>query len=397
MKMGVAASFLYDEKLLPASGTASGATRSIRYYHLASGAIQSGEHDYKVGLRDERRLIAVHAHGPMVTLFSPQGPLSFDELELTDVLANSLLLDRLLPQQPVAVGAQWEHSDDLVAALLGVDAIDGNDVKSTFNEVAEGKARFGISGRVTGYEDGVSTEIELKGKYNFDLKSQRITWIGILVRESRAVGHVDAGFDVVARLQMKITPGWRSEQLTAGGLGQVELEPTRALTQLSYEAPGGKWRFAHDRRWSVITEDQDRAVLRLIDEGDRLAQCNVALLPPAPEATQLTLETFQSDVVRALDENVKSVIRASQRHNESDYRVFQVVAEGEASGVAMHWIYYLVIDKHGRRVLLAFVLEKEMLGRFDQADQGLVETLRLAEPQVASKPAAEARTEASKR
>ena len=196
---------------------------------------------------------------------------------------------------------------------------------------------------------------------------------------------------------MRIRPGERSEHLTGEGLARLELEPTRELTQLSYEAPGGKWRLAHDRRWSVVTEEQDHAVLRLIDDGDELAQCNVALLPQAPDATEFTLEGFQGDVIRALGENVKSVIRASQRHNENDYRVFQVVAEGETSGVAMHWIYYLVTDEHGRRVVLAFVLEKEMLGRFDQAGRGLVDALRLAEAKIASKPAGEERPEASTR
>jgi hypothetical protein len=397
MKMSVAANFVYDERLLDASGTGDGPMRSIRYYHRASGAIQSGEHEYEAGLREERRLIAAHVDGPQVTLFSPQGPLTFDELELTDVLANSLLLDRLLPQKPVAPGARWEHSDELVAALLGLDRIDTNDVRSTLSEVTEGQARLEMSGRVSGAEQGVSTEIELKGKYHFDLQTKRISWFGILVRENRAVGHVDTGFDVVARLQMRITAGRRSEHLSREVLASGDLEPTPELTHLSYEPPGGKWRLDHDRRWSVITEEQDQAVLRLIDDGDKLAQCNVALLPQSPDATQSALEGFQSDVIRALGENFKSVIRASQRHNENDYRVFQVVAEGEASGVAMHWIYYLVTDKQGRRVILAFVLEKEMLGRFDQAAEGLVDTLQLAEPKIASKPAGDEGSDGSKR
>ncbi len=385
VKMSVVAHFVYDERSLGGSGKGGSPTRSIRYYHQASGAIQSGDYEYKPALRDERRLIATRINGPEVTMFSPQGPLTFEELELIDVLANSLVLDRLLPQDPVAAGVPWEHSNDLVAALLGLDRIDNNDVRSKFTDVAEGKARFEMSGRVSGAEEGVSTEIELKGKYHFDLQTKRITWFGILVRENRAAGHVDTGFEVVARLQLRITPGRRSQHLTREALAGADLEPTPELTQLSYEPPGGAWRLAHDRRWSVITEEEGRGVLRLIDDGDKLAQCNVALLPQAPDAAQLTLERFQSDVIRALGESFQSVIRASQRHNENDYRVFQVVAEGEASGVAMHWIYYLVTDKHGRRVILAFVLEKEMLGRFDQAAERLVATLRLAEAKIASK------------
>jgi len=397
MKMSVAADFVYDERLLEVSRDGHGPMRSIRHYREAAGVIQSGDHQYKPALRDARRLIGVAIDGPELTLFSPQGPLSFEELELIDVLANSLLLDRLLPQQAIAVGRSWEHSDELLAALLGLDTIAGADVKSVFTEVADGKARFEMSGQVEGAEDGVATKIELKAKYQFDLQRKRIIWLGILVREDRGVGHVDTGFDVVARLQMRITPGSRSKHLTDAALSGVSLKPTPELTQLGYESAGGGWRFSHDRRWFVITEEKDQAVLRLIDRGDKIAQCNVASLPKDADATEFTLEQFQNDVVRALGENFKSFVEASQRHNEADYRVFRVVAEGETAEVPMLWTYYLVFDKHGRRVVLAFVLEKEMLGRFDAADEKLVGTLRLAEPEIASKPASARQADGAKR
>jgi hypothetical protein len=356
VKMAVSAKFVYDEKSL--SLPAAGPLRSIRRYRLAEGVIQSGEHDYKPALREERRLIGVEADGPKVTLFSPQGPLTFEELEL-------------------------------VAAMLGLDTITSSDVQSALTDVADGKASLEISGRVQGGVDGVSTEIELKGEYHFDIEARRITWVGLAVSENRSVGHVDTGFDVVARLQMKITPATGCEDLSDAALAGLALEPTPEVTRLSYESAGGKWRLAHDRRWYVITEEPDQAVLRLIDGGDKVAQCNVAMLPQGSDAAELNLEGFQRDVVRALGDSFQNLVRASQRHSEADYRVFQVVAEGETSGVPMLWSYYLVTDRHGRRVVLAFVLEKSMLDRFDQADQGLVSTLRLADPKVASKPATE--------
>lgn len=385
-KMSVVANFVYDEKTLRIPSQAGGPIRAVRHYHQADGEIQSGEYTYKPKLRDERRLIGAEVDGPDVTLFSPEGTLTSEELELIDVLGNTLLLDRLLPDKPLPVNGQWQHPDDLIAAMLGLDGITESNVKSVLTGVADGKARLEVAGRVAGAEDGVPTELELKGKYHFDLKAQRITWFGLLVQENRAVGHVDTGFNVVARLQMKITPGRKSEQLSDAALANLPVEPTAELTQLSYEPPEGNWRLAHDRRWFVITEEDSQAVLRLIDRGDKLAQCNVALLPQVADATQLTLERFQEDVVRALDKSFQKLLRASQRHSEADYRVFQVVAEGEASDLPMQWIYYLVIDEQGRRVVLAFVLEKPMLDRFRGADEALVATLRLAEPKIASKP-----------
>lgn len=397
MKMSVAANFAYHEKSLQVPDHADSAARSVRYYSKAAGVIKSGEHEYTPGLRDQRRLIGVAIDGPKVTLFSPRGPLAGEELELIDVLANSMLLDRLLPKESVVVGRRWEHSDELIGALLGLDTITANDVQSTLADVADGKARLEMSGHVEGTEDGVATEIELKGKYHFHLNSKRITWFGLMVQEDRSAGPVDAGFDVVARLQMKITPGSQSPHLTHAALAGLSLEPTAELTRLVYESAGGGWRFSHDRRWFVITEEKDQAVLRFVDRGDKLAQCNVAALPNSADAAKLTLEEFQDDVARALGKNFKGFVEAGQRHNEADYRVFRVVAEGEISGVPMQWIYHVVIDEHGRRVVLAFVLEKEMLGRFEGADEKLVGTLRLAEPKIASKPDGDPQPDGGKR
>jgi len=384
VKTNVAANLVYHEKPLFGPDDADGPTRSMRHYREGVGVVKSGEHKYEPALREERRLIGVRIDGPRITMFCPRGTLTFEELELIDVLANSLLLDRLLPQKAVAVGARWEHSDELIAVLLGLDAVTGNDAKSVLSKVAGGKAELELSGRVEGSEEGVSTGIDLKGKYQFDLKAKRITWFGLLVREDRNVGHVDTGFDVVARVQMRITPGARSEPLASAALADVSLEPTAESTQLSYESPGGRWRLLHDRRWCVITEERDQAVLRLIDQGERLAQCNVALLAPTAGATELTLKQFQKDIVGALGESFESFVRASQRHDPTDYRVFQVVAEGESSEVPMQWIYYLVTDSHGRQIVLAFVVQKEMLDRFGDSDEALVRTLRILEPQVAA-------------
>ncbi len=396
VKMNVVAKFVYDEMALEAPARFGGPVRSVRHYHRADAEIQSGEHAYKPSLREERRLIGVEVDGPDVTLFSPHGPITLEELDLIDVLGNTLVLDRLLPHEAVAIDGQWDHSDDVLAALLGLDAVSQNEVQSTLADVADGKAECEITGRVSGQEDGVSSELELKGKYHFDLEAKRITWFAILVREDREIGHVDTGFDVVARLQAKVTPGRRSERLSGAALADVPLKPTAELTRLSYEPPEAQWRLAHDRRWSVITEEENRAVLRLIDEGVRVAQCNVASLAAVADPSKLTLEGFQEEVERALDESFGSLVRASQHHSESDYRVYRVVAEGETSSLPMQWIYYLVIDKHGRRVVLAFVLEKEKAGLLKGADEQLVEAFRFAEPKVASKPAGDAPSDGEK-
>ena len=65
--------------------------------------VNVGDAQFAPTLRPEHRLIAVEA-GPQTTLFSPAGNLTRDELDAVDIQADSLLVDRLLPEKLVAVG-----------------------------------------------------------------------------------------------------------------------------------------------------------------------------------------------------------------------------------------------------------------------------------------------------
>lgn len=385
VKVSVGANFVYEEKTLLLPVDVGGPASSIRYYRTADGEVKAEDDRYRPTLRKDRRLIAVRTDGADVTVFSPQGPLILDELDLVDVLGNSLLLDRLLPIESVTPGNPWKHSDDLMAALLGLDSITASNVQSELTEVNAGIARFEMSGQIDGREGGTKTEVELKGKYHFDLNSKRVIWFGLLVAQDRSTDHVEGGLDVVARLQMKITPNTPSEHLSAAAMAGFSPDLTDQLMRLEYESAVGGWRLAMDRRWLVVGERQGRAVLQFLDRGDRLAQCQVSPSATA-NTTQVTLAAFQEDVAGALGGKFKAFVNASQRHSEADYRVYRVVAEGETEGVPMQWIYYLVTDSHGHQAAVAFVLEKKLLDAFGQADGELVATLRLAEPKVAANP-----------
>lgn len=387
LKMTVLANLVYDERTVEVPGKAQGVWRSIRYYDKAGAGIQVDNDGTKPALRDERRLMGVAIEGPKVTLFSPQGALTREELDLVDLLGNSLLMDQLLPDQPVKLGQQWSHSADLMAGLLGLDAVAQTDVASTLLTVAEDKARFEMAGKVSGAIDGISTEVELKAKYHFDLKAGRICWFGLLVRENRSIGHVGPGLEVTARLQMKITPAVQSAHLTEAAVAKLPLKPTPELTQLAYESGKGGWKFQHDRRWFITHDDANLADLRLLDRGELVAQCKVSSLPSATAGKEATLASFQEDIKHGLGKNFKQFIEAGQFGNEADYRIFRVVVDGVASELPIRWIYYLVADKHGHQVVFAFVLESRLQEMFAKADERLVSSVRLLDPKVATKPA----------
>ena len=386
LKLEVVANLDYDERVFDAQNADQGPWHSIRHYRRADAAIRIANDVIKPTLTSNRRLVGVKVEGANVTMFCPDGQLSRDELDLVDLQGNSLLLDRLLPLEPVSIGDTWEHSDDLVAALLRLDATSSCDVAGKLVSVKDRVALVETAGRVSGAASGVSTEIQLKAKCQFNLDTKRIVWFGLLIQEKRSVGHVGPGLDVVARIQMTISQVDDSQELSNQALQGVTLTPDEKLTRLSYESAAGGWQFANDRRWFITSDEADKAVLRMIDRGELVAQCNVSSLPVVDAGKLIGLTKFQEDIKRGLGESFGQFVSAAERPNEADYRVLHVIVDGEASEVPIRWIYHLLADAQGRQVVFVFIVEGDLIERFGRADEDLIKTVRLTDRTVAAVP-----------
>ena len=134
-KMSVECDLDYVEKTLETPADGDGVWRSVRDYRKASAVVKVGDGQFKPALQPQHRLVSVEAARQTALIFSPSGNLSRDELDAIDIQANSLLLDRLLPEKPVAIGDRWPHSEELLAAMLGLDEVAKTTVQSTLREV----------------------------------------------------------------------------------------------------------------------------------------------------------------------------------------------------------------------------------------------------------------------
>jgi len=384
-KMSVVCNLLYDEKTVEVPPEADGRWQSVRFYDQATAVVKVAEDGVKLTLSPQRQLIGAEIDAETVTLFALRGPLTRDELELVDVQGNSLLLDRFLPRKPVAVGDTWKHSDTLVAALLGIERVAEADVQSTLTEVTDDVARFDMSGRVEGAIYGVTTKISVRAKYRFDLRRRRIDWFTMLVEEKRNASPVADGVDAVARLKVQIEPSAGAAELAEAVLKEVPSSATAAVTELAYASAEGGWQFTHDRRWHVYRDHPQLAVLRMMDRGELIAQCNVSSLPKLPPQKTLSLADFQEEVKKALGEGFEEFAEVGQWEEDDHRRFYQVNVRGEASEIPIQWNYYLIVDGQGRRVVFAFTFETRLADRFQGAGRKLVRSLRFAEANLADR------------
>ncbi|MGD0517571.1 MAG: hypothetical protein ABSA26_08555 [Thermoguttaceae bacterium] len=381
-KLSVQCNLDYEEKTLQVSTSDENLSRSVRYYRLAEATEKIGEYAFNPVLRPDRGLIAVEISSQKPLLFCPNGTLTRDELELIDVQGNSLLLDRFLPDKPMAVGDTWQPSEEFMAQLLGLDEVGQTDVKSELKEIADDVARFEMKGNVAGAAEGVTTAIEIKARYRYDLKRKRLDWLGMVVKERRQVSPVSDGLDVTAQLRMQIVPAEKTEHLDEADLMDLPQRSTPELTRLSHASKEGGWEIAYDRNWYVNRNQKGlaAAVLRRIEQGDVIGQCNVSALSPVEPDKLVSREKYQEDIRHALDKDFQEFIEAGQTVDKANRRVLRVVVRGQASELPILWTYYHIADQQGRQMSFAFITEEKFAERFGKADQELVDSLRFIEP-----------------
>jgi hypothetical protein len=367
----------YDEcRFTPSTGARP--TRSARYYDQAEVAIKVDNDGQAQKLADERRLITVTNPGGRLLMSSPGGPLLREELDMIDAFGDSLIVDGLLPTQPVADGETWNNDAAVLAGLLSLDSVANCDVQSVLDKFNADFAISRLEGTVVGTFDGAATEMEVKGVYMFDRKLRRVTKLNLAVKEKRAIGGATRGLEGVAKLKMNMRPIATSEHLTAAVLTPLRTQtasPAAEALQLDGTQQG--FRLLHDRKWFVTNKERETITLRRVEQDDVVAQCTIASLPSKSAGRQTTLDQFIQDIRVTLKDDFGQLVSSRQWINSRGHHCLEAVVRGKADDVPVEWHYYLVAPESGSRVSLAFTIDGQMVDRLAGADRSLVNALEL--------------------
>jgi hypothetical protein len=365
----------YTERFLAIK--TDGTLKAARHYGVAEAKIQIKNTEMKQSLRDERRLFVIQHKGEDAALFSPVGPLTREELELVDAPGSSTVLAAILPGKKTAIGDEWKLNNQTIARLLGLEAVSEQEVVAKLTKVEDSLAIFSLDGKITGAVGGVSSEIDLHAKANFDLKKKSVTWLAMEYQEKRAIGHAQPGYDATIRVRTVAEPTAGTPELANGALSKLPLEAKPEQTLIEFQAEKAGINLAHDRRWRVMVDRMDIAILRFIDRGDLIAQCNINRLAPLPKDQPLTLTAFQKSVEATLAKNSGEILEAAQETTKDGGKVLRVTVAGSASEIPIQWFYYHLTDAQNRRASLVITLESKLLERYPALDRELVSGLLL--------------------
>lgn len=378
MKLTGNAKLAFHERRIGSLGRDASDFRSIRHYEQAEFHSQVADRITDTKLRSELRRIVAEGQVDGERMYSPQGMLTYDELELIRPPVDSLTAIALLPTERVEIGEKWETARWAVQFLTAMEAVEKSVLTCTLESVKDDIAKVTFTGEIKGGFLGASSEITVSGHYLYDLKEHYLQHLELTQTETRTVGAVTPGLKVTAKatLDRKLNA---SEILTDAVVAAVPREPEPSLMLLAMEATDWGVKVYHDRLWHLFHQGSTVAVLRLMDKGSLVAQCNITPIGSAPAGKHIGEKQFQEDIQKAIGPDFQKIEKAEIIPTEDKRFVFRVIASGEASQktskginkIPVNWIYYLVANADGRQMVMVFTVENTLVERLQNRDINL--------------------------
>ncbi|OWK34465.1 hypothetical protein [Fimbriiglobus ruber] len=278
---------VYDEKVLPADEPRT--AKAIRVYRETEFARTIDGKEQKADIRPAvRRMVVLRSERGKKVPFSPDGPLTWSEIDLirTDLFSLALVTG-LLPAKPVSPGDKWNASPNAVGDLTDFDPIEEGGLVVEFLSVVtlnnKKYAKLQISGTVKGVTDDGPSRQQLSGTAYFDLEANRLTYLNLkgvhelLGPDGKTTGRVDGTF-VMTR-----GPASRGDGLTPTDLQGIALSPTPENSLLLYDNPDFGVKFLHPRRWRVGTVQGKQLTIEESGGGGILLTAESNSTLPTPE------------------------------------------------------------------------------------------------------------------
>lgn len=370
----------FVQKVL-AVGPDGGASRVARRVFQAASAINGEIRPSASQIRPDVSLLVVERRAGHIRAFSPGGPLTRSELELVEVAGDPLMLAALLPAKPVSKGDRWTVGADAARSLSGYDALAFNRLEATLEGLDDASATLKLIGEVRGAALGGEGAITFNGQAAFDRKTGRFTRLVLSRREVRKAGPVEAGLEMTSTLTVDQRDAEATPELGVEISGELPTDASPARLLLLFEPPEGKYTLLHDRSWHLFWDDRRVAVLKRLDQGEVVAQCNLSVGPDAGKGRHQDPNQFRDDIQRALGTRFGQVLGAGEVESPPGggfrYRVAVAGFEGE---VGILWYYYLLASPAGDQLVATFTLGQAQTKAFANQDAQLIGSLVWKDP-----------------
>lgn len=390
--MTAAATYEFIERRLPPGGRDAQALRAVRDFQTARMEMLVSDKRTTSELLPMERVIVSSGRLEGVSAYSPTTLLSRDSLDLLELPADPLILTALLPAEPVEIGAEWTPPEWVSQMFAAVEAVEKVVASCKLESINAGVARISVQNHVRGQRLGANTDVKIVGTFDFDTKENAVSGAALLYETKSTIGTITPGIDGKLDVTLVRRAAESPGRLADSVLEQIPVEAPAVAEQLVFHAAPWHARLRHDRNWHVFQAVLDGAqqvvILRRIDRGSLVCQCNVTNLPAAPAGQHAPQEQFDKDIERSLGARFKQFGKKQAVPTENGRFIYRVEAEGmaEITGnkgaveIPMTWIYYLIADPSGRQMSFVFAVETSLLPQMEGSDLEMVKGVQFLTP-----------------
>ena len=284
----------YDERVLDVDAQGV-VTKTARICRRVDFQRTVGDAKQEATIRPAVRRLILLRHNNQEVPFSPDGPLTWGEIDQvrTDVFTPALV--GLLSDKPVSVGDKWFAAKGAIQELTDMERIDEGDVTCKFEEIVtlekRRHARIAFSGTVRGPGEDGPTKQQLDGFLYFDLESNHVSYVSLhgvhslLDKDGKEGGRVEGRFVLSRQVNT------RCKELSDDGLKGVATEPNADNTLLLYDNADLGVKFLYPRRWRVMGAHGDNQVSVDSAEGGGGILVTVEPLSRTPTGAQFLEES----------------------------------------------------------------------------------------------------------
>ena len=350
----------YDERVLTLNAKGE-VDKTARIYRRIDFQRTVGDRPQESSIRPEvRRLVVLRLKNVEVP-FSPDGPLTWGEIDLvrTDVFTPALV--GLLPDGPVKTGDRWMVANSAIQELTDMEGIDEGQVECRLEQIGEvekrRQARVALAGTVRGINEDGPNRQRLAGYFYFDLDSNHLSYLSImgtstlLDKEGKELGKIEGRFVLTRQAPQA------SKDLSDAALKGISLEPNDDNTLLLYDNMELGVRFLYPRRWKVMGVRGRQVAL---DE----ANGSGLLLTVEPPAQVPTGADFLRESRGWLEQQKGKIGRVAApqriRTKQGEGEHFSLNVDLPGQSVVMD--YYVVRQALGGATLAARLLPKDLAG-----------------------------------
>ena len=277
----------YDERVLPMDR--DGAARTARIYREIQFRRTVDRREQEANIRPEvRRMVVLRSPTGKKAPFSPDGPLSWAEIDLvrTDLFIPAMV-NGFLPKEPVKPGDRWTIQPDAVMELTDFDPIKDGSLSATFTTTVNlnGRryAKILFEGTVRGIGTDGPSQNHLDGIAYFDLEAERLSYLNLRGRHELQDASGKTHGRIEGRFVMTRQAIARIPELSETALPASAAEPTVENTQLLYDNLELGIRFLYPRRWRVSRVLGQQVTLEEPQGGGILITLEPAGKLPSPE------------------------------------------------------------------------------------------------------------------